>query len=156
MNAHWHTVVRRVRAQRGAALMVGLMVLFMLTILGIANMSMTSLELRINSNMQNRNRVFQSANSMLDLVFYSSGTDPNRMYFNTELPQSFGPFVSGETSSTAIGIFTSRGSGIMCPGNSLRSTCNFYRLTANSKHTASKASSAQVLGLYKLGVLSND
>lgn len=136
--------------------MVGLIGLLVLTLLGTAGMHMTSLELKVAGNMQNRNKVFQAANSMLDLVFYSSGTDPDRMFYGTELDQSFGPVVIGETSSTAAGIFISRGNGIKCPGTSLRLTCNFYRLTTKSTHTASKASSSQVLGLYKQGVLNDD
>ena len=156
MNVYRQVVVRRIRVQRGAALVVGLIGLLVLTLLGTAGMHMTSLELKIAGNMQNRNKVFQAANSMLDLVFYSSGAAPERMFFNTETPQSFGPVVIGETSSTAAGTFTSRGSGIKCPGNSLRVTCNFYRLTTKSTHTASKASSTQVLGLYKQGVLNDD
>ncbi len=136
--------------------MVGLVVLTMLTVLAISTITMTSLELRVAGNMQNRNKAFQSANSMLDLVFYATGSDPNRINFNDDAPQSFGPVSGDGVSSTASSAFTASGTGILCPGNSLRSTCNFYRVTAKSTHSASSASSTQVLGLYKTGIVSDD
>ncbi len=153
MNLNRYPIQQRPLAQRGVALAVGLVALLMLTMLGVSSMNMTSLELKVAGNTQNHNKAFQAASSMLDLVFYASGSDPNRLNFTSELSQSFGPVTGDGISTTAVGVFSSRGSGILCPGNSLRATCNFYRLTATSTHTASNANSMQVLGLYKPTIL---
>jgi type IV pilus assembly protein PilX len=47
--------------QQGAALVVGLIVLLIMTILGVASMSATTTELKIANNLQTKNFAFQAA-----------------------------------------------------------------------------------------------
>ncbi len=140
--------------QVGAALIVGLVVLMMLTLLGVSNMNMTSLELRIAGNTQNRNLAFQTADSTIDYVFYSNKVDFTNITAQTitDLPVD-----SSGIESSAIAVYMaeddgqSRAKPIDCPGNSLSFSCMAYEIQVTSTHTASNASSTQVQGLVKTG-----
>lgn len=69
------------RAQKGAVLVVALVILGVLTLIGIASIGTTTLEERMSANEQERSRAFQAAESGVaaafrnNAVFTSSGTD---------------------------------------------------------------------------------
>ena len=56
------------KRQRGAALIVGLVLLMVLTVLGVSGMSTATLELTMASNAQFNQDAFQSAETGIDLV----------------------------------------------------------------------------------------
>ena len=56
------------RYQRGAALAMALMILFVLTIIGIAAMGTTSLEAKMATNHQEMNRAFEAAETGLAMA----------------------------------------------------------------------------------------
>jgi len=60
------------KSQNGAALVVGLIVLMVMTMIGISSMSSTTTELKIASNLQTYNNSFQAADSVLMKII-----DPN-------------------------------------------------------------------------------
>lgn len=60
--------ISRPRYQRGAALAMALMILFVLTIIGIAAMGTTSLEAKMATNHQEMNRAFEAAETGLALA----------------------------------------------------------------------------------------
>lgn len=132
--------------------MVGLVVLLMLTLLGVSSMNMTSLELRIAGNTQNRNLAFQGADSLNDLIFYTDTAGAYRFDFTTANPQAFGPEVASGVSTTATGTYQGRGNAILCPGNSLSISCNAFQLSSTATHAASNASATVVQGFVRPGV----
>jgi type IV pilus assembly protein PilX len=64
MHANNHT-------QRGAALIVGLILLMVLTVLGISGMNTSTLELTMTSNAQAHQDAFQAAETGIDIVLAS-------------------------------------------------------------------------------------
>lgn len=56
-----------VARQRGAALIVGLVLMVVLTILGVSGMNMATLELNMTSNSQAQQAAFQAAESGIDI-----------------------------------------------------------------------------------------
>ena len=80
---------RRAHAQSGAALVVGLILLLVLTILAISGMTTASLELQMAGNEQYQERAFQAAEAgieqAIDAAVYST-TTPTGFYNNL-----FGP-----------------------------------------------------------------
>ena len=67
MNRQPH--ISNISRQSGVALILGLVMLLVLTLLSMSSMTMSSMELRIASNVQNQNHCFQGAEQgiMLDL-----------------------------------------------------------------------------------------
>jgi type IV pilus assembly protein PilX len=58
--------IRR-RTQQGAALIVGLVLLMVLTVLGVSGMNMAALELTMAGNMQSQQAAFQAAETGIDI-----------------------------------------------------------------------------------------
>lgn len=69
---------RAQRTQRGAVLVVSLLLLTVVTLLGITSMRTTVLEQRMSGNMQDRDRAFQAAESALRRAeaHLAGGLDP--------------------------------------------------------------------------------
>ena len=140
--------------QRGAALVVGLVVLLMLTLLGVSSMNMTSLELRIAGNTQNKNIAFQWADSAAEHIFQrgrDNSTPSRRLDLSNTAPQNFSLNAAGVTSGINV-VYEGTSSAILCPGISFSLSCNVYQLTSTSTHTASNASSSIVQGFTTVGV----
>ena len=57
-----------IKKQKGVALVIGLVMLLVLTIMGISSMSNTTQELKIACNFQNHNDAFQAAMSCVDMA----------------------------------------------------------------------------------------
>lgn len=68
----------RFQKQKGVALVVGLMMLLVLTIMGISSMSNTTTELKIACNYQTHNDAFQAANSAVEYAI--SQTKPGAAF----------------------------------------------------------------------------
>ncbi len=65
------TLAERVRVPRreaGAALIVGLILMLVLTVLGVSGMNMATLELRMAGNEQSQQAAFQAAETGIDLA----------------------------------------------------------------------------------------
>ncbi|MDQ7015615.1 MAG: PilX N-terminal domain-containing pilus assembly protein, partial [Gammaproteobacteria bacterium] len=130
--------MRLPQQQQGAALMVGLVMLLVLTLLGVSNMRMTTLELRMSANTQNRNQAFQAAASAIAPAlenFNSANIDPLA-------PETFiGVFSSGSADSSADAVVTYQGrtSGSGCPGTSFRFDCIHFEIQATGRHNGSNA-----------------
>ena len=67
-NRQTHPRLTAARRQRGAALIVGLVLLLVLTVLGVSTMRTAALELVMAGNVQFRENAFQLASSGLDSV----------------------------------------------------------------------------------------
>ena len=59
--------INQIRQQRGAALVVGLLMLVALTLIGVTTMGMSSMELRMAGNAQNKSNAFQAAEAGLEV-----------------------------------------------------------------------------------------
>lgn len=143
------------RQQTGAALAIGLVVLLMLTILGVSNMNMTTLALKITGNTQNKNQAFQGAGAVLEQVFQAPKGSDYRINFASTDPQSHFPeLVLDDTRAEADVRFISTNSGIRCPpGYTLGMNCPLFEITGQGRHTRSGARSVQVQGLYRQGIV---
>jgi hypothetical protein len=73
--------VRGRRAQHGAALIVGLVLLLALTVIGVSGMNMSTLELTMAGNMQAQEAAFQAAETGIDVPIGQGG-------FSTSAAQS--------------------------------------------------------------------
>ena len=74
--ARQHRFTTTPQRQRGAALVVGLVLLMVLTVLGVSGMNTATLELTMASNAQFNQEAFQAAETGIDLVL-------GRRTFNT-------------------------------------------------------------------------
>jgi len=133
--------------QQGAALMVGLVMLLVLTLLGVSNMRMTTLELRMSANTQNRNQAFQAAASAIApaLNQFDSGNIATPQVFNNIFNS-----VNANSSADAVVIYQGRTSGSGCPGTSFRFDCTHFEIQTTGRHNSSNAVSRQVQGVYTL------
>jgi type IV pilus assembly protein PilX len=91
------------KRQRGAALVVGLVLLMVLTVLGVSGMNTATLELTMASNAQFNQDAFQSAETGIDLViarraFNTIPGDPGNLIAPT-------PLGDGSYSTQAITTF---------------------------------------------------
>ena len=140
------TTIQISRNQRGAALVVGLLLLLALTLIGVTNMGMNSMELRMASNAQNKAHAFQAAETGLEAGIVA--TDFNDI---DDTPQTIvAPalqFAQVTIESDHMG-FTGAAS---CIGQSIeRARCNNFEITSNGQHIDSNASSRQTQGVYVL------
>ncbi len=69
--------------QAGAALLVALIMLILITLIGISAARMQTMEARMSSNLQNRNLAMQSAESALRTAEDSIAQNSNPVYGNT-------------------------------------------------------------------------
>jgi len=131
--------------QRGAALVVGLLLLLVLTLLGVSSLGGSTQQMRIATNAQNKNRAFQLTESVLGV------TIGNIDYTNIRTRQSFGdadhPQYPG---STANVDFLTRSSAAGCPGNSFQYSCVHFEITANGVHQETGARARHVQGLHRI------
>lgn len=72
-------LARHACKQSGAVLVVSLVLLTVMTLIGVASMSSSTLELKISSNFQQRNTAFQAAQSRI--AFASADDDSNPIDF---------------------------------------------------------------------------
>lgn len=140
-----------VRGQRGAALVVGLILLLVLTVLAVSGVLMSTLELRMAGNQQQQERAFQAADTAIELAIGSAT-------FNTSVPVVVPPtpmdaavpagdqyeylmqFV-GESSLPTVPTGYSLGSGIQA----------YHFLVESSGYSAAGARSDHVQGFYVVG-----
>jgi len=150
-----HTARPGPHRQRGAALVVGLVVLLMLTLLGVSNMNMTTVELKITSNAQNRHHAFQGAASLIEQSLQAPPASDYAVDFTDAVNAKALPEVEQHSvRSSGVAQFSGSGIGIECPGGQgLRVSCNFFEIRSSATHLPSGAISNQVQGLYRPGIL---
>lgn len=74
-NRHGRVLPNPINRQRGAALLVALVMIFMMTVLGLTAMRESSLEKRMTTNSVHKSSTFQSAESATDLII----NDPDNL-----------------------------------------------------------------------------
>jgi len=143
----------QIRQQRGAALIVGLMMLVALTLIGVTTMGMSSMELRMASNAQNKSNAFQAAEAGLEVGLGS--TDAENITSAQALTSPTLVNATATVNSSFVGLIPGRGNGftagVSCPGSSPeRTRCAHFQVTSVGQHLQSNASSTQVQGFYVL------
>ncbi len=139
--------------QRGAALVVGLLMLVALTLIGVTTMGMNTMELRMASNAQNKSNAFQAAEAGLEVGL--GGTNADNITAAQPIVAPVLVNATATVNSTFVGLIPGRGSGftsgVACPGSSPeRTRCAHFQITSVGQHLQSNASSTQVQGFYVL------
>ncbi|WP_228128469.1 pilus assembly PilX family protein [Marinobacter daepoensis] len=89
--------------QRGAVLIISLIVLLVMTLIGVAGMNSSVMQERMAVNAQNSNRTFQAAESMV-------GALTNQLYANNlDLLRESMQAVDGNSSSVAVKVDAANG-----------------------------------------------
>lgn len=143
----------QIRQQRGAALVVGLMMLVALTLIGVTTMGMSSMELRMASNAQNKSNAFQAAEAGLEVGVGTTNAENITSAQAITSPTLVNAMAT--VNSSFVGLLPGRGSGftagVSCPGSSPeRTRCAHFQVTSVGQHLQSNASSTQVQGFYVL------
>ena len=138
--------------QQGAALVVGLLMLLALTLIGVTNMGMNTMELRMAANAQNKAHAFQAAEAGVEDGIRQTN------FNNISGVQTLNPvtFTDGDGNVVGQATITSEHqdftAGIRCPGGqSFESVrCNNFEIRATGVHARSNAESRQVQGVFTL------
>ncbi len=143
-----HRIIQRAASahrQGGAALVVGLLLLLVLTLLGVSSLSGSTQQMRIASNAQNKNQAFQFAESVIDV------TIGNMDFTNIQTRQGFDDAAHPQyPGSTAQVDFLTRSSAAGCPGNSFQFSCVHFEIAASGVHQPSGARARHVQGLHRI------
>lgn len=147
----------KINAQSGAVLVMSLVMLTVLTIIGVSSMQSSSLEIKVASNMQQRNIAFQAAQSR---IAFASADDPsNPVNFLVVVPEGQHPVQTcnssdncpdqdGEWTATAEVTYKDCGKGL---GNSLEAGKGFsyrhFEVVAEGRSTSGPAHSVQASAL---------
>ena len=97
--------IQNIPRQEGAALVVGLIVLLIMTLLGISSMSLSISELKMANNLQMQNLGFQSALSAVPLIEageYSANAEIQALKWNISTPQSVGTVTTSSITSGTV------------------------------------------------------
>jgi type IV pilus assembly protein PilX len=81
-----HGILSAPGRQRGAALVIGLLLLLILTILAISGMTTATLELQMAGNTQYKERAFQAAETGIEQAIETSTFDTANPYVKTAQP----------------------------------------------------------------------
>lgn len=143
----------QLQRQRGAALVIGLMMLVALTLIGVTTMGMSSMELRMASNAQNKSNAFQAAEAGLEVGL--ADTDAENITAAQAITAPVLVNATATVNATFVGLIPGRGNGfttgVSCPGSSPeRTRCAHFQITSVGQHLQSNAASTQVQGFYVL------
>ena len=84
--------------QNGAALVVGLIMLLVMTLIGVMSMSTTRTELKIANNFRNHSNAFQTA----ALMFERALVDPSIVWLSSNTTPVQGSYAGGYTSADGL------------------------------------------------------
>jgi len=140
--------------QSGAVLVVSLVILTVLTLIGVASMSGSTLELKVASNSQQHDTAFQTAQNIIEIVASTSPlntvnfqvfqTDPTAVNYEQDLKYVEANGTSAEAVVTYSGCRVNIGSSLE-EGKAPAS--NFFRAYVTGTNSTGSATSVQVQGL---------
>ena len=84
--------------QNGAALVVGLVMLLVMTLIGVTSMNQTRTELKISNNIKNHSDAFQTA----ALMFQRALVDPTIIWLSASKTALQGNYATGYTSTDTL------------------------------------------------------
>ena len=96
--------IQSIPRQEGAALVVGLIVLLIMTLLGISSMSLSISELKMANNLQMQNIGFQSALAVTDLITDedSASASIQALKWDISTPQTVGNVTTNSITSGSV------------------------------------------------------
>jgi Tfp pilus assembly protein PilX len=144
--------------QRGAALVVGLILLLVLTVLGITGVVTAALELQMSGNTQFQERAFQAAEYAIEQAVNSPSLSTTNVYTNKLLVPSSGanPTIPNSTSDNyKYSLYydqTSAGTPVPGGGYSIGSGLEAYHFVAESTGVSARgAQDVHTQSFYILG-----
>lgn len=147
--------IQQIKQQRGAVLMMSLVMLTVLTLIGVSSMTSSTLELKVSSNMQQHDVAFQAAQSAIDIT---ASTDPlntnNFQVFKTDSADPLFEQIMNYSSSDGYGAAQTATFWVGCKkniGSSLEEgkapSSNFFNVRATGQTASGSAMSVQMQGL---------
>lgn len=147
--------------QKGAVLIISLMLMMVLTILGLSGLSGASLEERMAHNFQQSIVAFQSAESAIartviagnpdDKIFYISDYDPieaaRQAGVNSVIDYDNPDSYESDTSITVV----YKGGGNRCVGFSYELSCSKFDITVASTIAATSTNTTHVQTVERIG-----
>lgn len=140
--------------QQGAVLVVSLVMLTVITLVGVASMSRSTLELKVASNSQQHDIAFQAAQSVIEVAASESPqntnnyqvfiVDPNKAGFEQVIDYVGADGSTASSVTTWSGCKTNIGSSLE-EGKAPAS--NFFNVRATGRTATASASSVQMQGL---------
>jgi Tfp pilus assembly protein PilX len=143
--------------QKGAALVVGLILLMVMTVLGATGMSRAILDLRMSDNSRQAQYAFEAAQSALDRAML----DPNPITFDdavvpgtvvrTLAPVYAYPADADTPTATASAVTSFRSEADLAPGSGWEAgtmAALHFEVAADGQSVARGARSQQVAGFY--------
>jgi type IV pilus assembly protein PilX len=145
------------RAQSGAALIIGLILLMVMTILGVTGMSRAILDLRIGDNARQGQAAFEAAQSAIDTEMLS----PNPINFDDTVepgdevrrldPEYAYPADAEQPLATASAVTVFRSEADLAPGSGWEAgtmTALHFEIDSEGRSVVRGARSEQVAGFY--------
>ena len=147
--------IQQLNKQRGAVLMMALVLLTVLTLIGVSSMSSSTLELKVSSNTQQHDVAFQAAQSVIDIT---ASEDPlntnNYQVFKVDPNDPAYEQIINYASSDGKGTAQSATTWVGCKkniGSSLEEgkapASNFFNVRATGQTATGSAMSVQMQGL---------
>lgn len=143
-----------INRQCGAVLVVSLVILTVLTLIGVASMSESTLELKVASNSQQHDTAFQAAQNIIEIVASTSPQntvnyqvfepDPTEPGYEQNLGHTAANGTTAQATVTYSGCKTSIGSS-MEEGKGLVS--NFFRAQVSGSTSTGSSTSVQMQGV---------
>jgi hypothetical protein len=143
-----------IKRQSGAVLVISLVILTVLTLIGVASMSGSTLELKVASNSQQHDTAFQTAQNIIEIVASTSPqnsinyqvfkTDPTAMDYAQNLNYVATDGSTASATVTYSGCRVNIGSS-MEEGKAPAS--NFFRAYVTGTTSTGSATSVQVQGV---------
>lgn len=97
-----HLSIHKKKQQSGAALVIGLIILLVMTLLGVSSMNSARTELKIAGNIQNKSSAFQVAEAAIQQVITSTATKWGEI--NQEQSFSYVPTAKKYSSAMTMGF----------------------------------------------------
>ncbi len=153
--------------QAGAALIISLMLLLVMTLIGLSSIGTSNLEERMAHNYQNATVVFQASESAINRIINAgnpggSGGDDNPFYVEADDPlvASINTGIGNNSTTVTFDLnqnnaalsstsaLTYNGNGI-CPGMSMSITCHHFDIAVVTTIAATNHSKSHMQGIYR-------
>jgi type IV pilus assembly protein PilX len=137
---HGHASLRIPRAERGAALVVGLILLVVLTILAVSGVFTSTMELRMVRNTQSQERSFQAAEVAIEDALGNPVLSTSIAYMQTPMPVPSG---GGDQYSYTLQFVGQTPLGTGMTGFSIGTAFQAYHFQVDSTGTGPDNATAQ-------------
>ena len=133
--------------QRGAALVIGLILLLVLTILAVSGVMSSRLELRMVGNTQLQERAFQAAETAIEVALANAPLSTSAVFTQPAVP-----YMTDDQYSYQVQYAGQTSAGVGLTGYSVGSGFTTFHFVANTTGTApGNAVSQHVQGFYIVG-----